>query len=458
MINKNKYCYLLIMINFIILSSCRKFLDKPPDNSYAYPTTVENLQALLDNPQFNLLSTPELNEISANDYFLTEAGYNTLNFFGRPAYVWEELPVETTNDWKYCYGNVYAANVAIDQIDKIDRRSVNESAWDNVKGSGYFFRAYYFLQLVWTYAKAYDPTTSNTDLGIVLRKTTDVNALSVRANVEECYQQIIADVLVAVNYLPNLPVHPFRPSKAAAYGLLARAYLSMRDYANAHKYADLALRLKSDLIDFNSDNDLTMNPDSTLPSIKQFNKETIFYTEMVVSSGVFAKGIAMVDTSIVASYNDNDLRKSILVFGASNTKRFKGSYAQNTQVMFTGLATDELLLIRAESAARAGELTAAANDLNTLLVKRWKTGTYNPLTFVNVQDAVTKILSERRKELIFRGLRWIDIKRLNKEGANIILKRKLGTAEYTLLPNENRYALPIPKDIIELTGMPQNPR
>ena len=55
-----------------------------------------------------------------------------------------------------------------------------------------------------------------------------------------------------------------------------------------------------------------------------------------------------------------------------------------------------------------------------------------------------------------RGLRWMDLKRLNKEGANIVLKRVTEDKEYTLLPNSNFYALPIPEDIIQLTGMPRN--
>ena len=97
-------------------------------------------------------------------------------------------------------------------------------------------------------------------------------------------------------------------------------------------------------------------------------------------------------------------------------------------------------------------------NLNTLLVKRWATGSFVPLTAVDNNDAINKILLERRKELLFRGLRWIDIKRLNVEGRNIILKRKLpdGTI-VSIAPNSNYYALPLPKDLIDLTGMPQNP-
>jgi hypothetical protein len=52
----------------------------------------------------------------------------------------------------------------------------------------------------------------------------------------------------------------------------------------------------------------------------------------------------------------------------------------------------------------------------------------------------------------------MDIKRLNKEGRNIIVKRKIGSDRIELLPNDNRYAWPIPPDIIELSGMKQNPR
>src|SRR5699024_1246882 len=115
-------------------------------------------------------------------------------------------------------------------------------------------------------------------------------------------------------------------------------------------------------------------------------------------------------------------------------------------------------LIRAECYARQGNATQAMNDLYTLLVTRWKTGTYVPFTASGAKEALHIILGERRKELLFRGLRWMDIKRLNREGAHIVLKRIINGKVFTLPPNDNRYALPIPEDIISLTGMKQNPR
>lgn len=83
---------------------------------------------------------------------------------------------------------------------------------------------------------------------------------------------------------------------------------------------------------------------------------------------------------------------------------------------------------------------------------------YIPITAGSSDEASQLILQERRKELLFRGLRWIDIKRLNKEGAGIVLKRKVGEDLYQLSPNENKYALPLTTDIITLARLEQNPQ
>jgi hypothetical protein len=97
-------------------------------------------------------------------------------------------------------------------------------------------------------------------------------------------------------------------------------------------------------------------------------------------------------------------------------------------------------------------------DLNTLLRKRWKSGTFADRTASSDADALNLILIERRKELVFRGLRWSDLRRLNLDGANITLTRKISGINYTLSPNDSRWVFLIPAQEINQSGIPQNPR
>lgn len=116
-----------------------------------------------------------------------------------------------------------------------------------------------------------------------------------------------------------------------------------------------------------------------------------------------------------------------------------------------------MYLIKSECEARTGNTGYALEDLNALLGKRYSNATpYIPFTTTDAAILLQKILEERRKELLMRGLRWMDIKRLNKENANITLVRKAGGQTYTLPPNANYYALPIPTDIIQNSGIKQN--
>jgi hypothetical protein len=56
------------------------------------------------------------------------------------------------------------------------------------------------------------------------------------------------------------------------------------------------------------------------------------------------------------SYDSNDLRRSAFFRTVSGYMQFKGSYASNATVFFSGLATDEMYLNRAEGKAWEGDL------------------------------------------------------------------------------------------------------
>lgn len=445
--------YILLLMASVSLLSCKKFLDAKPDKKLVIPSTLRDLQGLLDdNAQMNS-NNAALAEVAADDYFLTTNNWSALQAYQRSAYIWEEdLITGFPNDWSFVYDVVYNANLVLEHVEKIPRDVQNESQWNNIKGSALLFRSKSYLQAVNIWAKAYDENTASVDLGIPLRQGSDFNRPSVRSTVDETYKVIITDLEDAVPLLPVIPQHVMRPSRTAAYALLARTYLSMRRYEKAALYADTCLKLYNSLLNYN-----TLNAAASYP-VPRFNTEVIMHSFMHARYGNIANSVAKIDSVLYRSYAANDLRKTVFFkANADGTFSFKGSY--NTTVnLFSGIATDELYLIRAECYARAGNITSAMNDLNTLLQTRWKTGTFVPLSAANQQAALNLILTERRKELVFRDLRWMDIKRLNKEGVGIAIRRNLNNQLYVLPPNDNRFALALPKEIIGLSGMQQNPR
>ncbi len=462
---RNQLCYykllalcLLAIVGFT--ASCKKFLEKKSSNAITTPTGIADLQALLDDATaiMNQGGTPAFSEASANDYILMPGMYERYPPWEQHAYKWQLYNYVYPNDWSYSYAPVYNANYCLEMLEKISPGLHDKTAWDNVKGSALFFRSYYFLGLLWTFAKTFDEATAASDPGIVLRLSADYNKPSYRNSVKDCYQRIIKDAKEAVEYLPGLASHPFRPSKAAAYGLLARTYLSIRNYDSAYKYADACLVIKNDLIDLNGDEDL-LGLNASFP-FKQFNKETIFYTEMCATGtyGLMIASRSYIDTLLYKSYDTNDLRKQAYFRSSNGYNVYKGSYSQGGR-LFTGLATDELYLIRAEAAARKTEpdLPSALQDLNTLLSHRYSKCSFMPVT-TNKPDMLIKLIhDERRKELLYRGVRWSDIKRCNKEGANITLSRMVNGETFQLLPGDPYYALPLPFDIVSITGILQNP-
>lgn len=447
---------ILCIFLILLITSCKKFLDKKQDNSLAVPSSLADLQALLDFSLYmNTQLTPSFGEASADDYFLPDALYNALPVEQQGIYTWNRVPYSFQNDWSKAYLPVYNANFCLEQLQNIAVTASNEENYKNVKGSALFFKSYNYLNLLWVYAKAYDTATAATDLGIALRNSSDFNSPSIRSSVQASYNEVITLAKQSIPLLPVYPVHLLRPSKMAAYGLLARAYLSMRMYDSAYVYANACLALKSDLINYNADTDISGSITANVP-FKKLNKETIFYTEMNGLAAIHRTSSGKIDTMLYAQYNANDLRKTAFFRPNSGYYQFKGSYAGSGTLFFTGLAVNEMLLIRAEANARAGRVTDAMNDLNTLMVKRWKnTVTYPSFTASTPAEAVSIILTERRKEMLMHGLRWMDIKRLNKEGAAIVLKRVVAGQTYTLQPGASYYALPLPIDIID-QGIQQN--
>lgn len=443
-----KFLCIVGVLHFIFLNACTDYLDIKNNNRLAVPDKLEDLQALLDNFEImNVEASPSYLESAADDYFLTDNGYNAFLEYQKPLYIWSPVEYTHQNDWGKSYTLVYNANFCLDMIRDIPKDASNERNWNNVYGSALFFRANSYLGLLWTYASAYDPVGDNNTSAIVLRENSDFNKQSRLYTTQECYDQVIADALEAAAHLPDLPVVKSRPSKAAAYGLLARAYLSMGMYKEAYEYANLSLEIYNQLMDYNNPLD-GIDIHAEVP-FTRFNKETIFYSDIAYNFFLHSPWDAYVDTTLFGSFADGDLRKYAFFSYGEEYVKFKGTYSNSISNLFSGLTTAEMLFIKFEAMARMEDHMEAIKLLENFLRYRWNRDIpFIEFSASSKQEAIEIILSERRKELMMRGLRLSDVKRLNREGHNIIMKRKVNGELVELPPNSDRLILNLPADIV----------
>ena len=462
-----KFSYLYVILIFTVaFSSCKEdFLDAKPNTNIVTPTSLDEFQAMLENVDYLNRSTPALLQISSDDYIFSDFAAWQGTFFNaeRNSYIWAKDLFEgqkDVKDWNIGYSSIFICNNVLEGLDKLANAEVNKKQWNNLKGWALFMRAYLLYDLVRSFSPAYDIHTSSIELGMPIRLKSGIDKVEHRSSVEQTYNQIFSDLNQSVALLqPGIAAaNRERPSKVAAMALYARIYLSMRNYRQAESYADSTLNLYSTLIDYN----LVSLTEKTPFSMN--NTETILSTTVITNyynivQTVEAITAVTINPELYNLYENNDLRKRIY-FGTNilGSLYMKFGYAGSYPAPFTGLATDEIYLIKAECQARRNEVQGALVTLNTLLTHRYKTGTFIPLTANDATDALSKILTERRKELIWRSLRWTDLKRLNKEGAAIFLSRELNGIRYTLFPNDPKYVFPIPDEEIELSGIQQNQR
>lgn len=470
----NIYKY-TVVLGMVLFASCNKFLDVQP-KGVVIPTTLDDYAALMS-------ASLEVNRSSNNTHYFTDEiklpEANRAGASGYPgaavvkAYDFEAELYDVTEvdpDWNIAYRTIYVANSVLSGVEI--NTEVNPAKRNQVKGEALVHRAYTYLTLVNEYAKHYS-NTAETDLGVPLNLKVDINALPARATVKVVYNQIEKDLLEAAAILPEQSTYSYRPNKAGAYGVLARMYLYMGNWAKTAEYAGKALAINSFLYDYNTFAFVNPNnPASTTitnyPAATIDKKHLVFWKYNHYAGGfdfnfLFSDDqFSLFNPNSVNPADVNDLRQK---FG-STTKNYsavlipngdqgilvsRGPYDYNNG----GITTQELILTRAEALARLNQTQPALDDLNMLRKKRIPTAKYVDLTATTPADALNLVLRERRIELAFSGLRLADIKRLNLEGRNISVTH--GTK--TLAANSPRFVLPIPSKVISLnTNIIQNPR
>jgi hypothetical protein len=448
----------LIVSAALLVGCAPDYLDVKPSKSLVVPTQLHHFQALLDAAGVAMNQGPGIQALATDEFYHPDENLKNLPFVHRNAYLWADHIFEGTGvaDWEFPYKAIFNANIVLDGLRKISPDAASEKQWRHIYGSALFYRAVSHFHLAQVFAAPYEPATAATLPGIPLRLSMDVNPIAGRGTLKQTYDQIIADLTEADPMLAPQVTYINRPSGAAVKALLARIYLSIAGYEKAGQMASAALQIHDQLLDYS-----TLNPQAARPFPAPFsraNPEIIYHYSLTPYSALVSSPLTGVDSVLYKSYQATDLRKTcFFVSRPSGVYGFKGSYGGGAS-LYGGLVTDELYLIRAESYARGKKTDLALADLNTLLRSRFKKGSFTDVKATD-ETILDLVLEERRKELFARGLRWSDLRRLNKEPARqVVLTRIVNGKPLVLAPNDKRYVFPIPDDEIRLSGIEQNPR
>ncbi|WP_309360236.1 RagB/SusD family nutrient uptake outer membrane protein [Sphingobacterium sp.] len=439
------YKWLLYAACCLCIASCKKFLEEKPDSKLNTPGSNIELVAILDNHSFR---NPGLLEVASDNYYLTDANFKAISTVEyREAYLWSKEPTENAL-WSDSYITIFYSNVVLDYLDKVnylpDGLSRNE-----LKGMALYHRAFSFYSLAQVFCKYYNKDSENA-LGIVLKTKSDINEKLQRSTLGETYNQILQDLEEAVGLLSEKKYeYPTRPNKTAALALLSRIYLGLGQYDKSLAYADRALATGGKTIDYNQIKKMGPRP------FDAYNDDILFYALMIPTS-ILLEDKATVDTLLYNSYAKEDRRKELFFTkNANGTYAFTGNYNPSGQEIFIGLTVGEVLLNKAEAECRAGKLSDAKLTLMELLKNRYSE---MPILPVNEESLLEFILLERRRELVFRGLRWTDLRRYAAENRIVDLKRRID-GEVVSIQGKSvmEFAYKIPLQVIERGGIEQNP-
>ncbi|WP_353151582.1 RagB/SusD family nutrient uptake outer membrane protein [Chryseobacterium sp.] len=457
----------IVLSTFILItfSSCEKqneWLDAKRQKEMVIPETLKDFQAILDYFYSIHTAFPIFGQLGTDDFILTDADYSRSTEDIRNGYIWNKTiwSSDNTSCWDAPFAVILKSNVVLDGLKKVSKSPGDEALYNDVQGQAYFYRALFYYHLAQLFCKAYT-SNSDSDPGLPIRLTSDVNVIAQRSSLTATYAQIISDAENAVTLLPQISDNNRRPSKAASLGLLAKIYLSMGNYDKAAFYADESLKINEKLLDYNSSY-ANLSRTYRFPANPYDHPEINFYGRGSGYAVVMPSSntLGVINDELFNLYTDHDLRRSLFYF--TNTlglHKYRGSYT-GTNSNFCGIATNEIYLIRAESYARMKKTDLALQDLNTLLTYRYETDYFTPLTISDPTDLLKTILIERRKELVgVSNIRWEDLKRLNTETAfEKTLTRTVNGQTYRLDPNSPRYVLPIPNNEIQLSHITQNER
>lgn len=438
-----KKLFSVITFSIMLIGCSKSFLDRQPEDTLSpgiFYTTPQEIKTGVVGIYAGL---PDIFAYYNLPHILAQ-----LSDDGTMAYnqiVWHTFYKDNTNSapglWNGFYKMIVNANNIIDIIDKfVPKNDVDKASINVYRGEASFLRAFAYFYLVRLYG----------DVPMIVKHFDDPStAFGVgRAPVNDIYTKVIIPDLefaFANCYKkddPGLAGEGARATKGAALTMLAKVYLTMKDYTNA------ASTLKRLIVDKEA-GDYSLLTDYSkiwLPTNK-FNSESIFEINYNVQAG--SPSFYFRNMTIETSYRyglmsgagsglfvaEKNLMDEYVAYQELTRYRISvdSSYSPNnfliqptplklmpplTEVSKYGLVgTDynfmvtryaDALLMYAEALMQLGQKDLAVPYVNQVRAR------VNMPDITAAELDIDRILHERRMELAFEGHRYFDLVRTGK--------------------------------------------
>lgn len=445
----------------ILFCGCDSFLDVTPKGKLI-PEKVQDFDEMIGDSR-NPSSAYPLAEMCGDNVYITEKDLTgkMMSSQGK-AYTWqEEFYMDEENDatWNNAYQIIYTCNLVMQETPGAKGGTDADKA--RVMAEARVNRAFYYWYLHFCYAPAYDPETANMDLSVPLVLEPELEAKVKRTTSDKVVARILEDLKDVAMDLPEESISVYHLPRMAAYGLAARINLFFGNYDAALENAEEALKLNSELLDYNTfsfkNEEKPFGGINNRP-IPMDSPEKIMYRstgfqDILSSCCMSSELLDLFDT-------DADLRYKFNFSTVDKSgKPIDKPYPLFVQNLDYSIGVPEMMLIKAECLARKKDGNAL-KVLNALRKKRIATDKYVDLPEVSSDKLLGVVLEERQRELVYNGVRFFDMKRLAKEGIYTrTLTRQFKETTYTLEPNSNRYMFPISGKLRILNNdIEQNPR
>lgn len=450
---------ILIFIGLLFLTACEDLLETEPRDQADLETalnTLTGLRGVLNDTYHdmqnggrwgaNFISVPEI--MSDNMLYL--------NLTGRHVEYYENQI--TLADWYYPMVN--QTNIVIQKTQELGEPSGDNEARqrDQILGEAHGLRALLYFQLMNLYAYAPTAVVPEYNRGGVPLITHAVTALGdidplPRAPIETVYDQIVADLEIAVSLLPQDGEDGLL-DRDAARALLSRVALYRGDW-------DLTIEAASEVINspdaylssresYAADWALSIHPEALFTLVFESDERV---NVNVALANIFTtlqtgNGSYVPSDSYLGLLDSMDIRRSVMQMGRNGrleTIKYQGDEgigADNIPI----IRLSEVYLNRAEAYAQKGLVPEAIADLDRLR-QRALGEAFTP-TIASGAELLAAIYSERRRELAFEGHRWYDLKRWGRD-----IDKSDTTGEIIDFETDFRILAPIPQQEIDLNPL-----